>query len=610
MDALLDRLSTARRPLVLAIHLFLFGGAYLLAFLLRFDFLLSPENQQLFLATLPLLLLARVPTFAWFHLYEGLWRYVSMRDIVTIMKAVTLSSLVFVAAVLVVFGHGFPRSVLVLEWVLCLALVGGVRLGLRAFREARRIPKSVHGRRVLIVGAGDAGERLIREIERDRSCGNEVVGFVDDNPTKHGKRIHGVPVIGAIEDLPEVCRAHAVEEVLIATPSAPAEDRRRILECCRKSGVAFRTVPPLNELLEGRARIAQLSDVTPEDVLGRRPIQLDVDVLHRQIGGRCVLVTGAAGSIGAELSRQVAVFKPEVLVLLDRAESGLYFIEGELTRKHPAVRVVPIVGDILNRAQMEDVIGTYAPEIVYHAAAYKHVPLMEAQPLEAITNNVFGTETMALAARQARVKRFVFISTDKAVRPVSVMGMTKRVAERLLQAFDRAPTLFVAVRFGNVLGSDGSVLPLFQRQIAGGAPLTVTDPDACRYFMLLSEAAQLVLQAGAIGQGADLFFLDMGEPVRIIDLAHNLVRLSGFKPGRDVEIEVTGLRPGERLSEALVMEGEELQSTGHDHVSRVTSVFGSREEFERDLEELRRVTASRDRPRALAQLQAMATREY
>lgn len=608
MIRLLRRFVPYRRAVIVAAHVALLAIAYLLAFLLRFDFRVPAEQWNRFLQTLPLLVLVRAVIFARFHLYEGLWRYVSMPDILAILKAVTLSSLIFLAGVLAFFGHGFPRSVFILDWMLCLALVGGVRLALRAFRESSRMYRQSGGRRTIIVGAGDAGEMLIREMDRNLALNYQVVGFVDDDFRKQGRRIHGIEVVGTVDQLPQLCRSQQVREILIAIPSATQDQWRSILERCRVSGVPFKTVPALNDLLQGKARIGQVQEVRPEDLLGREAVRLDLDGLRREIQGRRILVTGAAGSIGSELCRQLAAFEPEILLLFDRVESSLYFIDLELKRKYPFLKIVPIVGDILDRRRVEEVIRAHAPDLLYHAAAYKHVPLMEEHPLQAILNNVFGTEAVAVAAREGGLNKFVLISTDKAVRPIGIMGMTKRVAECLIQACNGSPTTFVAVRFGNVLGSDGSVLPLFQWQIARGGPVTVTDPEASRYFMLLSEAAQLVLQAGAMGKGGEIFFLEMGEPVKILDLAHNLVRLSGLEPGKDIPIEVIGLRPGERLNEALVMDGEQLLPTEHEKVLMVWNQGFNRAQFAKDLEELRRLVGARDREGAVTQLQVMAAR--
>jgi FlaA1/EpsC-like NDP-sugar epimerase len=605
---MLDHFASYRRPAVVAIHVLLVTAAYLLAFMLRFDFYPAASEWQHFLQTLPLLLLIRAPVFAWFHLYKGLWRYVSMRDILAMLQAVTISSVLFASAVLTIFGRGFPWSIFLLDWVCCLALVGGVRLTLRAFRESYRKYQQASGKRAHIVGAGDAGEMLMREIGRGLTLNYEVVGFVDDDPRKQRRRIHGVEVVGTIDQLPRLCRSQGVQEILIAVPSATREQRRRLLAYCRESGVPFKTVPALDELLQGRARIGQLQEVKPEDLLGREAVRLDVNKLEQELQGRRILVTGAGGSIGSELCRQLAVFKPELLILYERAESSLYFTDLDLRRAYPHLQVVPVVGDILDQQKVKEVMQTYAPDVLYHAAAYKHVPLMQAHPVEAIENNVFGTEAVALAACQAGVKKFVFISTDKAVHPVGVMGMTKHVAESLLRSLNGGPTTFVAVRFGNVLGSDGSVLPLFQWQIAKGGPVTVTDPEASRYFMLLSEAAQLVLQAGSIGQGGEVFFLDMGEPVRILDLAQNLIRLSGLSPGHDIAVDLVGLRPGERLKEELVMQQEDLLPSEHEKVYKVRNHHFDPVGFRQELERLQRLVMTRDRVGVIEHLTMMATR--
>ncbi len=603
---LIDQVLLYRRWGIVLLHACLVALAYGLAFLLRFDFSLPPDQWDRFLQTLPILLLVRMAVFSWFHLHDGLWRYVSMHDILAILRAVTISSLIFLAAVLVFFGHGFPRSVFLLDWVLCLALVGGVRLAMRALRETRH--GRDRGKRAIIAGAGDAGEMLIREIERSRVMSYDVVGFVDDDLRKQGRQIHGIEVVGTIDQLPLLCQSCQVQEVLIAIPSATSDQRRRIIERCRKSGFPFKTVPPMNELLQGSARIGQLQEVRPADLLGREAVYLDIARLKEEVGGKCILVTGAGGSIGSELCRQVAAFEPELLILFDRAESSLYFSDLELRRLYPRLQVIPVVGDTLDRRKVEEVMQAYAPGLVYHAAAYKHVPLMETHPLEAIENNVFGTKSVALVAKQMGVKKFVFISTDKAVRPVGVMGMTKRIAEYLLLCLDGGPTVFVGVRFGNVLGSEGSVLPLFQWQIARGGPVTVTDAEASRYFMLLSEAAQLVLQAGAIGKGGEVFFLDMGEPVRILDMAENLIRSSGMEPGKDIPIELIGLRPGERLHEELVEDRGDLIATNHEKIFIVQNHHFDVVQFREDLEELKKLVSLRDRQKAVERLKSMAAR--
>ena len=605
---LIDQILPYRRWGIVLLHACLVALAYGLAFLLRFDFSLPHGQWVRFLQTLPILLLVRMAVFAWFQLHEGLWRYVSMQDILAILRAVTISSVIFLAAVLVFFGHGFPRSVFLLDWVLCLALIGGVRLALRAFWESGRKDREVGTKRTIIVGAGDAGEMLIREIQRNSALNYEVVGFVDDDPRKQLRKIHGVGVVGTLDQLPYLCRDKEVEEILIAIPSADKSHRRHIIERCRMSGVPFKTVPAMNELFQGKAVISQLQEVRAEDLLGREAVRLDLDRLKEELAGKRVLVTGAGGSIGSELCRQVATFEPRMLILFERAENHLYFVGLELRQLHPRLHVISVVGDVLDQRKVEEVMRAYAPDLVYHTAAYKHVPLMEAHPLEAIENNVFGTKSVALAARQTGVKKFVFISTDKAVRPVGVMGMTKRVAECLLLSLEGGPTTFLAVRFGNVLGSDGSVLPLFQWQIARGGPVTVTDPEASRYFMLVSEASQLVIQAGAMGKGGEIFFLEMGEPVRIVELAKNLIQLSDLEPGRDIQIELIGLRPGEQLKETLVTDYEDLRPTEHEKVLMVQNKHFDAGKFQSDLHVLRRLVEGRDREGAVEQLKLMAAR--
>src|SRR5438093_4208565 len=604
----LKRLVSYRRPVIIVIHGFLVAVAYLLAFLLRFEFDFASLPWKLVVSTFPLLIAIRTGIYAWFHVHEGLWRYVSMQDLLMILKATTVSSLLFAGSVLLVFDRAFPRSIFVLDWLLCLALVCGVRVMLRSLREVYRKSRPMRFRRALIVGAGDAAEMLIREIERNPALNYTVLGLVDDDQRKRGRRIHGIEVLGTIDQLPALSSGLGIEEILIAVPAVRGAARQRILQRCGESELPFKSVPAMNELLLGKARIGQLQEVRVEDLLGREAVRLDLDQLRRELRGRRIMVTGAAGSIGSELCRQLATFEPEMLILLDRGESSLYFVDLELKNDYPSLKIVAVVGDILDSRQVGEVIQSYAPEIIYHAAAYKHVPLVEEYPLEGITNNVFGTEVVLRAALQNGVKKLVLISTAKAVRPVGVMGMTKRVAEALLQMHSENPTVLVAVRFGNVLGSDGSVLPLFQRQIARGGPITVTDPAASRYFMLSSEAVPLVLQAGALAKGGEIFFLDMGEPVRSLDLAQNLARLSGLVPEKDIAIKVIGLRPGERLREELVMDDEHLLPTEHRKVFMVRSRSFNREDLRRDLEELRCLVEARDRVGSVALLKGIASR--
>lgn len=566
----LEKALRHRRPLIVGGHLCLFASAYVLSFALRFDFAVPPAETRILLLTLPALLAVRGAVFWMLHLYEGLWRYVSVRDGIEILKGVALSSGLFALGMFGARIDGFPRSIVVLDLLLCAVMTAGLRIGWRLLLERR--PADADGvsprKRAIVVGAGDVADALVREINRG-SLRYTVVGHVTDEPLLRGRRLHGVGVLGDISDVPELCRTHNVTEVLLATMNGEAGDKRAIAEACREAGVVLRTIPAMTELLQGRAGIAQLREVSYEELIGRPAIGTDVERLREELAGRRVLVTGAAGSIGSELARQIATFQPEVLVLYDRAESDLYITYVELRERFGEVKIEAVVGDILDEERVGEVMRDYSPQLVYHAAAYKHVPLMEAHPIEAIKNNVFGTEIVAHAAVEAGVSEFVLISTDKAVKPVGIMGMTKRAAELVIRSLAGYGTTFVAVRFGNVLGSNGSVLPLFQRQIASGSVVTVTDPDALRYFMLVSEAVELVLTAGALGRDGEVYVLNTGEPIRIGDLAENFIRLSGFEPDVEVPIAVTGLRPGERLTEEFWENDEDVAAGPHERISVV-----------------------------------------
>jgi FlaA1/EpsC-like NDP-sugar epimerase len=566
----IDTALNYRRPMVVAVHLSLFVSAHLLSFGLRFDFDVPSPQLRVLAVTLPILLAIRAATFWVFHLYEGLWRYVSVRDVVEILKAVTLSSAIFALGVMTVRLQGYPRSILILDWILCVGMTAGLRIVSRLLLERRPAAgaTAVPRKRAIIVGAGDVAEALVREIHRG-SLAYTVAGLVTDEPLLRGRRLHGVGVIGAVDDLPALCAAYEVSEVLLATMNGEAGDKRRIAERCREAGVVLRAVPAVTEMLLGRAGIAQLREVNDEELLGRSAIGTNVERLREELTGRRVLVTGAAGSIGSELARQIASFGPETLVLFDRAESDLYLTLVELHERFGDVKIDAVIGDILDVDRVTQVMADYSPHLVYHAAAYKHVPMMEAHPIEAIKNNVFGTDIVARAAIAAGVNEFVLISTDKAVKPVGIMGMTKRAAELVVRSLAGHGTTFVAVRFGNVLGSNGSVLPLFQKQIASGSAVTVTDPEAMRYFMLTSEAVELVLTAGALGNDGEVYVLQTGEPIRIGDLADNFIRLSGFEPRSEVPIEVTGLRPGERLKEELWENDRDVVDGPHEKIKVV-----------------------------------------
>ena len=555
-----------RRPLVLALHLLLLPLGYYAAFALRFDFDVPADYMGLFWRTLPYLVALRLACFAVFGLFRGWWRHVGMRDLVDLVCATTLSSVLLVMALFMAGGlyDGgllLPRSVLVLDWITALVLFGGIRFLVRALREERLVPwKQRRGRRALIIGAGTGAERLLREVLRDGGGSIFPVAMVDDDPEKKGMRLHGVPVLGTTADLKPLVAKCNVDLLVIAIPSASRAEMRGIVEGCLRTGVEFKIVPSLRELMEGRARLGELRNVQIEDLLGREAIELDMDPARDDLYGRTVLVTGGAGSIGSELARQVARMGPRRLILLDQAESPLYFTHLELRASHPELEITPIVADVTDHARVESVFARHRPDFVFHAAAYKHVPLMEDNAVEAVRNNVLGTLCVAQAAARYGAGKFVLISTDKAVHPSSVMGATKRVAEQIVlrwPALLESETDFRAVRFGNVLGSDGSVIPVFKRQMAAGQPITVTHPDVTRYFMTIPEAVQLVLQASALPEaGGRICMLEMGDPVRIVELAENLIRLSGLEPYTDVPIVFTGLRPGEKLHEELMSERE------------------------------------------------------
>jgi FlaA1/EpsC-like NDP-sugar epimerase len=526
--------------------------------------------------------LIRLPIYYAFRLYRRLWRYASTQEFMMILLAGVVGSVILFA---VNFGllsaldipHCLSRSILVLEGGLSIAFLGGTRFLLRLVQE-RMHPEDLaqlksfvqNPRRVLIVGAGDAGAMILREMESNPGIGLQAVGFVDDNPAKLNMHIHGVEVLGTREDIPSLVKKHQIDEVIIAMPTASGKAIRAIKSICDVVGVSYKTVPGVYELIDGTVSVRQIRDVQIEDLLRRDPVVPYAEG-SAYLNGAVVMVTGAAGSIGSEICRQVAQRQPKRLVLLDQSESGIYHINKELKNRHSGLKIEPIVADIRDPERIERVMGHHQPDVIFHAAAYKHVPLMENNPEESVLNNVMGTRNLLRAAERHRVGRLVFISTDKAVNPCNAMGATKRVSELLVQdAARRSGNCFVAVRFGNVLGSEGSVVPLFQRQIASGGPVTVTHPEMERYFMTIPEAVQLVIQAADLGEGGEIFVLDMGDPVKIVDLARDLITLSGLQPGRDIEIEFTGPRPGEKLSERLFNEDESYTLTTHEKIFVVT----------------------------------------
>ena len=548
--------------------------AYFLAFLLRFDQGIPSRYQDLLQQTIVFVAIGKVSIFALFGLYQKWWRYVGLRDLESIFKAVVAASLVLVGALFIwsPTDNDLPRSVAVMDLLLTAALIGGVRLVVRSAIE--RPPRGAvlpKGREVLIVGAGEAGRLIAREMQRSPELGQTPIGFVDDNPGKRGMRIHGLKVLGATAQLNRVLEDVTPDEVIIELPSAAGVVRGGIVRACRDRDIPVRTLPGVLELISGSVNlIHQVREVQVEDVLGREPVHLEIQRVGAYLKDRTVLVTGAGGSIGAELCRQIARIPPKLLVMLDHAEDNLFKIESELIHERHFTACESILADCREEERMHEVMRRFRPDVVFHAAAYKHVTLTEDNPLEAVRNNAIGTKVCATAAAAAGTSKFVLVSTDKAVNPKTALGASKAMAEWIVQAYGvrYTDTVFSCVRFGNVLGSSGSVVPLFRRQIQQGGPVTVTDPEMARYFMTIPEAVQLIIRAGNLGRGGDVFVLEMGDPVNIMDLAVNMIRLSGRDPERDISIEVIGRRPGEKLREELFNEGERQVPTGAERIMR------------------------------------------
>lgn len=547
-----------RRILLMLLHGVLAAFVYAGAFALRFDMAMGPDETQILWTTLPLVVAIKLVVLQFFRLHEGMLRYASMGDVVRIAAASTISTCLMVVAMLAWFHlAGYPRSVFIIDWLGTVLVFGGKQIAIRLVRESRprwRMPGKMT--RTLIVGAGDAGAMIVREGHKDAVGHREFVGFLDDDPSVLGMSIDGVRVLGPIARVREIAEGQQVSEVLIALPAAGRRRVQDVVALCAGLDVKLRIVPSIAALVSGRVEIRAIRDVNIEDLLARDPIKLDMTIVASEFAGRRVLISGAGGSIGSEIARQVAALDPAHLILLDSAETPLFNIDQELGRDHPRVPRTAVIANISDPIRMARVFTQHRPDCVIHAAAYKHVPLMESYPCDAVHNNLRGTRVLAEASRTHGVRRFVMISTDKAVRPSNVMGATKRLCEMLVSAMNGGPTRFASVRFGNVLGSNGSVVPTFRRQIESGGPVTVTHPDMTRYFMTIPEAVSLVLQCASMATESDVYVLDMGTPVKIMDLARSMITLSGFRVGEDIEISVTGLRPGEKIHEELVTYGE------------------------------------------------------
>lgn len=589
------------------------------SFVIRFGFegRVPARYIQLFVWSLALVVALKLVVLFTTGVYGKWWRHATVRELILLVEAVSISSvalavLAYLILPLKMLSVGivlpqYPRSVLVVDWLLSVVLLGGVRFAWRMIRE--RPVRSVleAGKPVLIVGAGDAGDLIVREmLKKPEESGYTAVGFLDDDPAKKNMKMHGLKVLGTTEDIRTVLDDYPVDEAVIAMPSVSKERIRQIVFRLEVEGVRCKIVPGVYQMLRGHLSVGNVRDVEVEDILGREPVKVDLGAISGYLAGRTVLVTGAGGSIGSELCRQVGDAGPARLILLDHAETNLFAIEQELLSEREFRDIVPVLGDIKNRRKMETVFHRFRPEVVFHAAAYKHVPLMEMNPPEAIFNNVLGTMTVAEVAAAAGADRFVLVSTDKAVNPATVMGASKAVAERIVASMGaRNGMCSLIVRFGNVLDSSGSVVPIFKRQIARGGPVTVTHPDMTRYFMTIEEAVSLVVQAGAMGRGGEIFVLDMGDPIKIIDLAENMIRLSGMEPEADIEIEFIGIRPGEKLTEELIGSSEEIIPTAHSKIMLARHADLDTDELAHGIGRLTEAAAAADDEAIVAELKSI-----
>ncbi|MHC4270801.1 MAG: polysaccharide biosynthesis protein [Planctomycetota bacterium] len=597
-----------RKPLIILVHLLAFALSLMASFLL----LNNMRFESHWLANqYPLLLLffviIKFIVFGFCKQYRGWWRYVGISDLVAILRATLISTFIIVVLwftvvlqieqvrkVLEILADT-PQSLFLLDMAGTFLLLAGVRMTVRLYYEEFQTIESSRLKRFLIIGAGNAGEALLREIHRMSVAQFDVVGFVDDETAKKGISIHGIPVLGTVEQLPEICSDQGIDEIAIAIPSATHQQLRRVIQVCEGTKIRFRTVPSITDIASGKFSVSQIRDVDINDLLGREVVELDLELIETFIKDKAILVTGAGGSIGSEMCRQICHFQPKVLLLAEQAENPLFYIERELGNTFPDVLIKAVVCNITDNVRVEEVFEKYKPQVVIHAAAHKHVPLMELNPGEAIKNNTIGTKIIADASDKYDCTNCVMISTDKAVNPTSIMGSSKRIAEMYIQDLDRtSETHFVTVRFGNVLGSEGSVVPIFKKQIAEGGPVTVTHPEMKRYFMTIPEASQLVLQAATMGKGGEIFVLDMGEPVKIVDLARELITLSGFKVGEDIEILYMGVRPGEKLFEELRIKGEDMQTTRHPKISIWKNLPMDRDKLRAGLEALLQVAETQE----------------
>lgn len=571
------------------------------AIYIRFDFQFNaiPKEYMIkFEHILPFNIGFTILFFVIWKLYKSVWRYASATEMLNIVFATCCAS-----AAQLVFCHltnqRMPRSYYIIYLFLLFAMTCGIRFSYRILRiinmKRADITQKKTGNNVMLIGGGAAANAILKEAESSQFVSMNIKCIIDDNPGCHGKFLRGVPIVGGREKISDAVGQYSIDEIIFAIPSASNKVRKEILDICKETGCKLRTLPGIYQLINGDVSVSNLKEVEIEDLLGRDPIQINTEEVLNSVHNKVILVTGGGGSIGSELCRQIAAHHPKQLIILDIYENSVYGIQQELLRKYPNLNQVVLIASVRNTARIEKIFETYHPDIVYHAAAHKHVPLMETSPNEAIKNNVFGTYKTAQAAARHGVKKFVLISTDKAVNPTNIMGASKRICEMIIQMMNHTTnTNFVAVRFGNVLGSNGSVIPLFKQQIAAGGPVTVTDPNIIRYFMTIPEAVSLVLQAGAYARGGEIFVLNMGEPVKILDLATNLIKLSGYKPGEDIEIKFTGLRPGEKMYEELLMNEEGLKETANKMIFIGKPIEFDEKEFRRQLDLLEQEAMNED----------------
>ena len=591
-----------REKKLIIIDIILIIFSLYLALLLRFDFGTAGEFSYYMyfyrLSIIPLIVITLIFNDI-FHLYTSLWKYASIEELLSVVYSATISNVVFIVFSYFVnyklfesHYYRFPYTVHIIFWILSVVSLGGIRFLYRVVEVNRVGTGSIEKpKKLLIIGAGDAGALLVKEIKRSNTLNYDIIGIIDDDNTKKGKLINGIKVIGGRDEIISACCDHEVEEIILAIPSADLKTKKQIINLCKQTNCKLKTLPGVYEMIDGNVNLSKIRDVNIEDLLGREQVKLNNDNINKYIKDKTILVTGGGGSIGSELCRQIAKFRPKKLIILDIYENNAYDLEMELNYSFPDLNKKVVIASIRDEKRLREVFDSERPEVVFHAAAHKHVPLMEKNPAEAIKNNILGTYNVVKLSHEYNVKKFVQISTDKAVNPTNIMGATKRFCEIMIQAFDTiSSTEYVAVRFGNVLGSNGSVIPLFKKQIAHGGPVTVTHPDINRFFMTIPEAAQLVIQAGAMAHGGEIFVLDMGEPVKIADLARDLITLSGYRPDVDVKIEYTGLRPGEKLYEELLMNEVALTSTEHKKIFVEKPENNSIEFVEKAIEDFREAT--------------------